>query len=290
MRQYNIGITHSTFIRMKAEALQRQLAKAGFEAQLVDLQAPYPEDQQHSKEMDMAQALHMDRIDISVEPLALLPVHQPDGICMAGLSDRKDPSDLLLLRADRNTDSRLLGLPEQASIGVVSNRQFQLVKHLMPETVPVILDTDISKAVRDPETTGCDAFIADHWTVARMEKGLSGYKSTALNPMEFIPAPGQGILAYRSRTEDFAARQALREIHNRSVARCSNIERGVLSILGDEHAQGLGVYCTQDPSGNYHVYAVLAGREESRLKRSLISRSTNFELAETVVEELTKPV
>jgi porphobilinogen deaminase len=100
-----------------------------------------------------------------------------------------------------------------------------------------------------------------------------------------VPAPGQGVVAWVCNRDDLKSRQLLKNIHHPEVSACTNVERRVLQHVETElQSDFLGVYCEQDASGNYHVFAVCEAG--GQLKRARLSSSTRLGLAEKLVQQL----
>jgi hydroxymethylbilane synthase len=69
--------------------------------------------------------------------------------------------------------------------------------------------------------------------VAGMSRlGLSAAIAARLDPLEVMPAPGQGALGLELRRGDAAAREALRPLEHAASARAVAAERAMLAALG----------------------------------------------------------
>jgi hydroxymethylbilane synthase len=106
------------------------------------------------------------------------------------------------------------------------------------------------------------------------------------HPKEFVPAPGQGVMAIQTRKDAMEVRKQLIPLHNVTVGECTNVERSILNLMEGGCSMPLGVYCEQDQVGNYHVWAAYADSADSPVKRVQMSRSTRAGLAEEVVTAL----
>ncbi len=134
-------------------------------------------------------ALLSGEVDVAVHSLKDLPTTPEPGITLAAVPEREDPRDVVVAR-----DGLTLGeLPVGSRVGTGSpRRQAQLhALGLGLDVVPIRgnVDTRIGK-VRDGEY---DAVVLARAGLARL--GRVGEASEVLDPLQMLPAPGQGALA-----------------------------------------------------------------------------------------------
>ena len=120
----------------------------------------------------------------------------------------------------------------------------------------------------------------------RLELDLSDMVVVRPNPREFVPAPGQGVMAIQTREDAKGLRKQLVPLHHVTVGECTNVERTVLNMMEGGCSMPLGVYCEQDQLGNYHVWAAYAKDAASPVTRVQVSRSTRAGLPEEIVARL----
>ena len=88
--------------------------------------------------------------------------------------------------------------------------------------------------------------------VKRIEIDLSDLHVEEISPVEFVPAPAQGVLAVQIHEDDLELFQALQSIHNIEVAKTIGVERKILNLFEGGCHMPLGSYCRfQD--GKYQV-------------------------------------
>ncbi len=224
------------------------------------------------------------KIDVAVHSLKDLPTESPQGLVIAGLSKREDPSDVLIIRKDSIDNSQTLKLKKGAVIGTSSVRRRAQIKDLLDHIIIKDLRGNVPTRISKLDSGEYDGIILAKAGVNRLSSDLAAYEVLRLHPREFIPAPGQGIIAYQCRENDNEMRRILNKIHHREVSELSNVERKVLQLIGGGCHIPLGVFCEKDPSNNYHVSA--AYQQGEKMKRIIVSQSTTFQLAEKVVQEL----
>ncbi len=144
----------------------------------------------------LREALLSGDIDVAVHSLKDLPTGPAEGIALAAVPPREDPRDVVVAR-----DGLTLGeLPAGARVGTGSPRRAAQVRALGLglELVPVRgnVDTRIGK-VRSGEY---DAVLLARAGLARIHR--LDEATEVLDPLQVLPAPGQGALAVECRADD----------------------------------------------------------------------------------------
>jgi hydroxymethylbilane synthase len=141
-------------------------------------------------------ALLADEVDLAVHSLKDLPTYPADGIALAAIPEREDPRDVVVAR-----DGLTLGeLPPGSRVGTGSPRRVAQLEALGLgiELVPVRGNVDTRIAhVRSGEL---DAVVLARAGVARL--GRLDEVTEVLDPIQVLPAPGQGALAVECRAAD----------------------------------------------------------------------------------------
>ena len=78
-------------------------------------------------------ALLNSEIDLAVHSHKDLETSQPEGLCIAAVSYREDPSELLLMNSAAQDPKQLWGLKFGATIGTSSARRKAIIKALRPD-------------------------------------------------------------------------------------------------------------------------------------------------------------
>jgi hydroxymethylbilane synthase len=165
-------------------------------------------------------------VDVAVHSLKDLPTGAAEGITLAAVPVREDPRDVVVAR-----DGLTLGeLPVGSRVGTGSPRRSSQLHALGLglEIVPVRgnVDTRIGK-VRSGEL---DAVVLARAGLARIDRLHE--VSEVLDPLQMLPAPGQGALAVECRSADTDLVELLRSVLDDRAARCSvTAERRVLADL-----------------------------------------------------------
>ena len=169
-------------------------------------------------------ALLRHEVDVAVHSLKDLPTYAADGITLAAVPPREDPRDVVVAR-----DGLTLGeLPAGSRVGTGSPRRAAQL-HALGLGLDVLgvrgnVDTRIGK-VRSGEY---DAVVLARAGLARI--GRLDEATEVLDPLQVLPAPGQGALAVECRADDELLGElvTLDDPHARAAVEA---ERAVLATL-----------------------------------------------------------
>jgi hydroxymethylbilane synthase len=164
-------------------------------------------------------------VDFAVHSLKDLPTTPADGIALAAVPVREDPRDVVVAR-----DGLTLGeLPVGSRLGTGSPRRVSqlaaLGLGLELQGIRGNVDTRIRK-VREGEV---DAIVLARAGLARL--GRLDEATEVLDPLQMLPAPGQGALAIECRSGDTELVAALARLDDPATRAAVTAERAVLSAL-----------------------------------------------------------
>ena len=142
---------------------------------------------------EIEQALLERRVDLAVHSMKDVPTDLPVGLEIVAITEREDPSDVLISR----TGARFTDLPMGARVGTSSlRRQAQLLHH-RPDLAIVPLRGNLDTRLRKLDTEGLDAIVLAAAGVKRL--GWGDRVSESLSPDICLPAIGQGALGIEMR-------------------------------------------------------------------------------------------
>lgn len=172
----------------------------------------------------LREALHEGRVDLAVHSLKDLPTAPEEGLVVAAVPPREDPRDALVAR-----DGLTLGeLPAGSRVGTGSpRRRSQLAAlGLGLELVDIRgnVGTRLARVGED-----LDAVVLALSGLARL--GLTDRVTEAVDPLQVLPAPGQGALAVECRQQDTRVRDALAPLDHPDTRSAVTAERAVLAAL-----------------------------------------------------------
>lgn len=173
----------------------------------------------------LRKALLDGQIDLAVHSLKDLPVAAADGLTIAAIPARADARDALIAR-----DGLTLGqLPVGARIGTGSPRRVAQLAALGlgVETVGIRgnVDTRIGKV-----TSGeLDAVVLARAGLQRL--GRTDEITESIDPLQMLPAPGQGALAIEVRSDDEGVLAAVAVLDDPDTRAAVSAERALLATL-----------------------------------------------------------
>jgi hydroxymethylbilane synthase len=169
------------------------------------------------------------RIDVAVHSLKDLPTTLPNGLVLGAVPERVDPSEVLV-RKDGDVRS-LAELNPGARVGTSSLRRVAQLRYLRPDLEVVPLRGNVPTRVKKvKEGSDLDAALLAFAGLDRL--GLISAAALKLDPLEVMPAPGQGALGLEIRAGDRTAEAALRPLDHRESAAQVRAERSLLAALG----------------------------------------------------------
>lgn len=181
----------------------------------------------------LREALLRNEIDVAVHSLKDLPTAATPGVDLVAVPTREDPRDVVVAR-DGLT---LAELPPGSRVGTGSPRRAAQI-HALGLGLDVVgirgnVDTRIGK-LREGQY---DAVVLARAGLARI--GRLDEVTEVLDPLQVLPAPGQGALAIECRCDDDLA-ERLAELDDPATRAAVSAERAVLATLEGGCAAPIG--------------------------------------------------
>jgi hydroxymethylbilane synthase len=221
-------------------------------------------------------------IDLAVHSHKDLPTENPAGLIIAAVSEREDPSELLLILKDCVDPHQKLSVKFGGSLGTSSNRRkAQLLAH-RPDLIIRDLRGNVPTRINKLREENYDAIMIAKAGVSRLGLDLSEFYVEELSPTELIPAPAQGVLAIQIRESDKELFDALQALNHPDVAEELAVERSVLKLFGGGCHLPLGCYCRK-VDGVYQVFTSKADEGDEFPDRLFMQADTTEGLAEKIV-------
>lgn len=222
------------------------------------------------------------RADLAVHSMKDVPVTFPEGLGLAVICPREDPSDAFVAREGVEAAS-LDALPPGARVGTASLRRASQVKALRPdlETAPVRgnVQTRLAKLDRGE----FDAIVLASAGLLRLE--LGDRIRARLAAPAFLPAGGQGAVGIETRLDDEALKALLAPLACPVTTACVSAERRVSARLGGNCSVPLAAYCVQEAEG-YWLQALVADPSGAPVLRAEARGSEPLALGDEVAEAL----
>ena len=226
-------------------------------------------------------------IDLAVHSHKDLPTENPSGLIIAAVSEREDPSELLLVLKDCVDVHQKLSLKFGATVGTSSNRRkAQLLAH-RPDLEIQDLRGNVPTRIGKLHKESYDAIMIAKAGVTRLGLDLSEFHIEELTPNEIVPAPAQGVLAIQIRENDQELFDTLQALNHPLVAEEIAVERTVLKLFGGGCHLPLGCYCRKE-DGLFQVFTSKADEGDDFPDRLFLKSNTTEGLAEKVVAKFAK--
>ena len=194
---------------------------------------------------ELEKALLNGRADLAVHSLKDLPTELPEGLCLAAVSPREDPRDVLLSRRPiPDPDRPLASLPTGGTIGTGSMRRDAFVKSVPCLRTQPIRGNVPTRIRRLAETPALDGIILAAAGLIRLGYSVRpldtmtgpevppGIYAAPIPAVDMIPSPGQGALGLEARSEDAELRNQLERFNHLPTRLCVDAERAFLQAVG----------------------------------------------------------
>ena len=173
----------------------------------------------------LREALLAGEVDAAVHSLKDLPTADAEGIALAAVPAREDARDALVAR-----DGLTLGeLPAGARIGTGSPRRAAQLRALGLGLEVVDVRGNVDTRLALVADGALDAVVLARAGLARL--GRLEAITEVIDPLQMLPAPGQGALAVECRTNDTATAELLAGLDDAVTRLAVAAERTVLAAL-----------------------------------------------------------
>jgi hydroxymethylbilane synthase len=170
-------------------------------------------------------ALLAGEVDLAVHSLKDLPTVPAEGIALAAVPPREDPRDVVVAR-----DGLTLGeLAAGSKVGTGSPRRAAQLHALGLGLDVVAIRGNVDTRIGKVGSGECDAVVLARAGLARM--GRLDEVTEVLDPLQMLPAPGQGALAVECRADDTDLRERLAALDDPVTHAAVAAERSVLAGL-----------------------------------------------------------
>jgi hydroxymethylbilane synthase len=207
---------------------------------------------------EIEEALQTGVIDCAVHSMKDVPGELAPGLVIAAVPPREDVRDVLI-----TPDGLRLGqLPRGARVGTSSLRRMALVRAARPDLEVQNLRGNVDTRLRKLDRGDFAAIILAAAGLNRL-----GIKRTGIafcDPLDFIPAVGQGALAIESRGDEVA--QLLAGLDDAATRIAVTAERAFLARAGGSCRTPLAAYATISGE-NMEVRALIASPDGKQVVR-----------------------
>jgi hydroxymethylbilane synthase len=178
------------------------------------------------------------RIDLAVHSLKDLPTVLPDGLALAAVLSRTDPSDVWIAASGKP----FAAIAPGARVGTSSLRRQAQLLHLRPDLRIDDLRGNVPTRLRKALSGEFDAVVLARAGIERL--GLSSHVTEVLSSELILPAPGQGALGIETRGDDGETRLLLASLEDPATRSATGAERAFLMSLGGGCQVPIGALAT----------------------------------------------
>ena len=193
-------------------------------------------------------------IDMAVHSLKDLPTEIPEGLEIKAVLEREDPRDIQV----NTLGAPLRELPDGFSIGTSSPRRKAQISSAYPHLSIIPLRGNIETRLNKSSGLECNGAVLAAAGLIRLN--LTHHITEFLPIEEFVPPPGQGVIAVETRTESSYITECLTSIDHAHTRAAITAERLFLSNVGGGCQTPLGAHATI--AGNNLTLRAFLGSED----------------------------
>ena len=249
MSQFTIATRESRLALWQAEHVKALLEQRGHQVALLGMTTRGDQilDRTLSKVggkglfvKELETALDEGRADLAVHSLKDVPMELPAGFTLACVMEREDPRDAFV----SNHFATLADLPQGAVVGTSSLRRVVLLRALRPDLRIEPLRGNLDTRLRKLDEGGYDAIVLAAAGLKRL--GLAQRIRQVFEPVEMLPAAGQGALGIEVRAERADVIAALAPLEHHATWLCVAAERAVSRAMGGSCSMPLAAHARFD--------------------------------------------
>ena len=295
-RTIKIGSRGSDLALWQARHVKAQLAEQGVEAEIHVIKTQGDKIQHLSFDKmegkgfftkEIEAALLNNDVDLAVHSHKDLETSEPEGLMVAAVSDREDPSELLLIRKESVDEKQTFQLKEGAIVGTSSARRKCQMLDARPDISLKDLRGNVPTRIQKLRDGGYDAILLAKAGVSRLALPLDDLHVVTLDPREFVSAPAQGVLGLQIRSNDDELKEVLSALHHTPTSDCIKAERRVLQLFQGGCQLPLGAYCSRTDD-TFSLWVAMADTWDAPVKRLFLQGTDPEAMAQQAVAQLRK--
>ena len=163
--------------------------------------------------------------DIAVHSMKDVPVEFPEGLFLAAILEREDPTDAFV----SNHYQSLADLPANARIGTSSLRRQCQIKEKFPQAEILSLRGNVNTRLAKLDAGEYDAIILASAGLKRL--GMAARITATLTPDVSLPAIGQGAIGIECRVDDAEILDYIKVLHDVDTSIRVTAERAMNAAL-----------------------------------------------------------
>lgn len=174
---------------------------------------------------ELEDALLKNEIDLAVHSMKDVPTVLPPGLVLSAFLEREDPSEAFFSHKAKS----LAELPQGAKVGTSSVRRHAQVLRARPDLLVVLLRGNVDTRLKKLDDGEMDAIFLALAGLKRL--GLQARATQVLNPADWLPSLGQGVIGIEIRETDTHAREIITQLNHKPTEIALTCERAFQNAL-----------------------------------------------------------
>jgi hydroxymethylbilane synthase len=212
--------------------------------------------------------------DIAVHSMKDVPVEFPEGLHLAAILAREDPTDAFI----SNRYSSFEELPPNARIGTSSLRRQCQIKVKFPDAEVIALRGNVNTRLAKLDAGIYDAIILASAGLKRL--GMVKRITQSLDPGISLPAVGQGAIGIECRIDDVEINEMLSALHDVETGLCVSAERAMNARLNGGCQVPIAGFARKEGGARLFMRGLVGNPDGSVLYRA--ERSGGLDQAEAI--------
>jgi hydroxymethylbilane synthase len=174
---------------------------------------------------ELEDALLREEIDLAVHSMKDVPTQLPPGLSLSAFLEREDPSEAFLSHKAKT----FAALPKGARLGTSSVRRSAQAARARPDLDIVLLRGNVDTRLRKLDDGEMDAIFLALAGLKRL--GLAARATQVLDPRDWLPSLGQGVIGIEIRETDTLAREITGRLNHKPSEIALTCERAFQAAL-----------------------------------------------------------
>lgn len=221
---------------------------------------------------ELEQDLLKGKTQVAVHSLKDLPTDSPDGLVVAGVLEREDPRDALVVNG-RILAQSLADLPRGSRIGTSSLRRRAQLLATRPDLEVAELRGNVPTRLKKIDEGRVHAAILAAAGLHRL--GARQHVTCYLDAPQWLPAAGQGAIAVQVRADDARIRALADAMNDAPTMRAVVAERAFLAALEGGCQVPIGALAVPTADGGGVLHGMIAAIDGTRVVRGSIALDPN---------------
>ena len=228
---------------------------------------------------ELEQGMLEGNADIAVHSMKDVPIEFPDGLHLAAILEREDPTDAFVSNHFQTLDD----LPENARIGTSSLRRQCQIKARFPKAEILSLRGNVNTRLAKLDAGDYDAIILASAGLKRL--GMENRIRQSLPTEISLPACGQGAIGIECRVDDVEINEMLKALHHEETAICVTAERAMNAKLNGGCQVPIAGFA-QLENGEIFMRALVGNPAGDLIYRAEKRGNSAVEIGESIADDL----